>query len=161
MKKTISLLLIISIFIASCTHTISRPSIETESDYYKLIIKRCEGRTDLRITTINGLQYEVHDLEIKTDSTHFKLNDTEKSFSIMTKEIKNISYHSRWSGVLEGSIFGVLSGLTAVLGLMSTSPSGDAAMGAAIIATIVFPVGIIVGTLWGYFNPSEYVIEVN
>ena len=161
MKKTISLLLIISIFITSCTHTISRPSIESESDYYNLVNKRCEGRNDLRITTINGLQYEGHDLEVMADSTHFRLNETGKPISIVTKEIKSISYHKWFSGILEGFILGTLSGLAIVLGLMSVSPGGDAAMGSAIIATIVFPIGVVTGTLWGYFNPSEYVIEVN
>lgn len=161
MKKTISLLLSISIFITSCTHTISRPSIETESDYYRLVNKRCEGRTDLRITTINGLQYEVHDLQIMADSAHFKLNNTGKSVSIVTKEIRNISYHKWFSGILYGFIFGTLAGLTAALGLMWISPSGDSAMGAAIIASIIFPVGVVAGTLWGYFNPSKYVIEMN
>lgn len=161
MKKTISLLLVISILITSCTHTISRPSIETKSDYYKLVNKRCEGRTDLRITTITGLQYEGLDLVITDDSTHFKLNNTGKSVSIVTSEIRSISYHKRFSGILYGSILGTLAGLTAALGIMLTSPSGDAAMGAAIIASIVFPIGVVGGTLWGYFNPSEYVFEIN
>jgi len=73
----------------------------------------------------NGEKLEAEDIRISNDSMRFNnIKYVDLKSSISTKEIKEISLDSRWTGVIKGLLIGTLSG-AAIGGLTHIIPATE------------------------------------
>ena len=159
MKKVICIVLISNFLITSCSYNINRDEPQTEKEYYEYVNNKCKNKTHLTIETKTGTVFLGKDIILKSDSTYFRLVDEEETKVIPTQNIKTITYSSSLTGARDGFILGTLSGLSLGLLALLTAKS-EGGMGGAILATIVLPTAIVIGTLWGLINESETKIEI-
>lgn len=160
MKKVICSVLISSLLITSCSYNINRDEPQTEKKYYEYVNNKCKNKARLTIETKTGTVFIGKDMTLKSDSTSFRLVDKEVTIVLSTQNLKNITYSSSLTGIRDGFILGALSGLS--LGLLAlAADKNEGGMGGAILATIVLPVFIVIGSLWGLINESETKIEIS
>lgn len=161
MKKIFISILILSLLISGCTHTISKYSNEYEIDFYNRIEKMCEKKDELTIETINKEKYKAKELKITVDTTSFIENKKNLLIIKKTQEISSISFTPMYRGAFEGFLYGSLIGGGAGLLVQLKeagvgSPKGD-------VYFILYSAltGAAVGTIYGLINPGRVIIKIN
>ncbi|MFA7418842.1 MAG: hypothetical protein WCZ90_04075 [Melioribacteraceae bacterium] len=164
MKKVICTVLISSLLITSCSHYINRDEPQTEKEYYEYVNNTCKNKACLTIETKTGTVFIGKDMTLKPDSTRFRLVDKEETIVISTQDIKYITYRNTLTGVRDGFLIGTLLGAS-FLGvsykIFQDTGGGDWGYGWSILAVIVFPATVLIGTIWGLISGSETNIEIN
>lgn len=153
---------ILSLLISSCSHSISKYSNEYEFEFYSRINKLCENKDDLTLEMIDGQKYNVKELIISVDTTKFIDINSNTTIIKSTKEISSISFTQTGRGVFEGLLYGSLIGGAAGLLPNMVLPKGTGhPSGNPLIILYGAVAGAVIGSTYGYMNPSKTIIKIN
>ncbi len=152
MGKKLIILLIISLFLNSCSVHIEKNN-RTTSEYLEQINMKCRGK-DIIISFIkNKTEKGVF---IKLDEQTLTIKKLDKVLTFNTSDIINITYDRGFS--LSGMGIGAIAGLGASLFVVQISGAEgsfvDSSKGSAMI--LVIPLLTIIGAIWGGFQIDKY-----
>lgn len=162
MKKIIVSILITSLLVNGCSHTLVKYSNEHEFEFYTRINKLCENKDDLTIEMIDGQKYRVKELIISADTTKFTEINSDMTIIKNTKEISLVSYSDSRLGTSDGLFSGLrIGGGTGLL--LGQLISGGSSGGLGRFYFFVYSVlaGVAIGLIYGYNNPSTAIIKIN
>ncbi len=162
MKKIIAAILTLSLLISGCTHHLEKYSNESQDDYYNRVSELCKNKDELTITTIGGEKYIGKLLNVSADSTKFFDLKSNSVLCKTTKEISTFTFKDYGTGVADGFLSGLwIGGGTGLLlgQLLSGGSSGGIGRFYFLLYSLLG--GVIIGTTYGYLNPSTTIVKIH
>ncbi len=71
MKKIIVLVLIVSFFLSSCSHSFNITKYQTNQQFYEIVNRQCDGIDNIIIRTTDGIELKVTNFTMMSDSSQY------------------------------------------------------------------------------------------
>ena len=141
------ILIIILIFIPSCTTSIGLTSID--------LANRKVGNGPVSILLQSGKVIDAQNVVVSEDSTQYSIHKTSEIMQISNNEIQSISIIHSGGGALEGFIVGGLAGCGIGLVTFIATPSA----GTGLLTLCAMGAGAVGGMLYGLSTGHEYILN--
>ncbi|MBU1099333.1 MAG: hypothetical protein KKA84_02930 [Bacteroidetes bacterium] len=160
MKRIITALLIISIFLTACVPSVAVSDFPSKSKYYAKVTQNCSGQI-VNIITKSGITFSGTDLIVKVDSTSWLDGETKiLTRKIPTNRVLEIKRNEHGAGAVQGLFFGLAGGTVAGVLIGSTVENTNDFNPKILFGAVFGIVSGILGLVYGIANGAPIVYKL-